>query len=237
VLICECTYGDRDHPPRIKVEQDFLAKVHSIIDSGQSVLIPVFALGRSQEILLLLAQERLTVPIYFDGMSNETSDIIISNPSSVKDVKALEKALKKAVRVKKMSERMDAVHGQSIIITTSGMLTGGPILFYLKQVADRADFKVLLTGYQVEGTNGRSLLDRKEINIEGAVRRVAGDVMQFDFSAHDGMSELKALIRKISPKKIIFVHGDESAILKMKEWADALDIECFAPKLGEYIDV
>lgn len=237
IMVCECTYGGRDHPPRAGVDKEFLSKVHSVVDKGGSVLIPVFALGRSQEILLLLVQEKFPATIYFDGMSNETSDIVISNPSSVKDVRALERALGKVVRVRKQSQRAEALRGPSIIITTSGMLTGGPVLSYLEQVADRPDLTILLTGYQVEDTNGYSLLHRKEVEINGSVKRVAGEVLQFDFSAHAGMSELKSLIRGVSPKKVVFVHGDPSALAAMHEWADARGLESYVPKIGDSLDL
>ncbi len=235
VLICESTYGDREHPPRDRVEKAFLDRIDRTLRKGGSVIVPVFAVGRSQEILMLLVKRKWNVPVYFDGMGRDVTDIAIGNPDDVKDSRALKDALKKVRPVGSRSDRQRALKEQSIIVTTSGMLTGGPVLHYMKYLLNDPKNAVLLTGYQAEHTNGRMLADSRTIFIDGVRKKVRCDVAQFDFSAHAGMSGLKALVRKVRPKKVFFVHGEESAVLNMKEWADALGMDGYAPKLGDII--
>ncbi|MFC1741549.1 MBL fold metallo-hydrolase [Nanoarchaeota archaeon] len=237
VMICESTYGDRDHPPRRKVEDGFIEEIEKTIAEGGSVIIPVFAIGRSQEILLLLATHKFKVPIYFDGMGVAATDLMLQNPESVKDGRLLNAALKKVKLIRSRGDRMEAIKRQSIILTTSGMLTGGPILHYLKYMHDNPKHAVLVTGYQAEETNGRLLLEQGDIFIDGHKRKVNCKVKQFDFSAHAGMSELKELVRKANPKKVIFLHGEERSVMNLKQWADALGMAAYAPKLGDVIEL
>jgi putative mRNA 3-end processing factor len=237
ILICESTYGDREHPDRQKTEMDFMKSLEATIAKGGSVIIPVFALGRSQEILLLLAKHKFKIPIYFDGMGITATDIAINNPESIKDARALKQALQKVKTVKSANDRMDAVKRQSIIVTTSGMLTGGPIMHYLKYMHNNPRHAILITGYQGEETNGRLLLEQKQIYIDGWRKGVSCHVEQFDFSAHAGMSELKELVRKIRPKKVFFVHGEKESVQNLQEWASALGMEAYAPKLGDVIEI
>lgn len=237
VLICESTYGDREHPERMKTEEEFLDSIEAALKSGGSVMIPVFAVGRSQEILMVLARRKFTVPVYLDGMSIDVTNLALDSPDEIKDAKSLSAALKKVKLVKGNPDRMAAIRRQSIIVTTSGMLTGGPIMHYMKYLINDAKNAILLTGYQAEYTNGRLLLDKGQVFIDGVKRNVRCKVRQFDFSAHAGMSQLKALVRAVRPKKVFFVHGDEPAVLKMHEWAEALGMESYAPRLGDIIDV
>lgn len=236
VLICESTYGDRDHPPRDKAEQKFLDCIQDTLRRGGSVIIPVFALGRSQEVLQILADRKFDAPVYFDGMGITATNIALENPDSIRDPAALKKAFSRARVVKSNRDRMEAVKTKSIIVTTSGMLTGGPVMHYLKYLNDPKN-SILLTGYQAEHTNGRLLLEEGKLFIDGWKTGVKCEVRQFDFSAHAGMSRLKALVRKVGPKKVFFVHGEQSSVENMRAWADALGMEAYAPKLGETVRI
>jgi putative mRNA 3-end processing factor len=237
ILICESTYGDREHTNRQKTEEDFLDAIEEVISNGGSVIIPSFALGRSQELLLILASRKFSVPTYFDGMGVQATEIIINNADDLVNLGALKSALKKVRVVKKDSERMQAMKTGSIIVTTSGMLTGGPVLYYLKYMHADAKHAVFLTGYQGEDTNGHLLLEKKQLFIDGQRKDVACIVRQFDFSAHAGISGLKSLVRKIRPKKVFFVHGEEHSVRNLSEWASAMGIDSYSPKLGESFEV
>jgi putative mRNA 3-end processing factor len=236
-MLCETTYGDRDHPPRQKEEDNFIKKINETLENEGSVIIPVFALGRSQEILLILAQNKFKVPVYFDGMGIAATDIILSNAEDLKDKKSLEQALKKVKKIKSEKDRMDAVKKQCIIVTTSGMLTGGPVMYYLRYMHNDPRHAILMTGYQAKGTNGRLLLEKSQVYIDGWKKPVKCKIAQFDFSAHSGMSELKELVRHIKPKKVVFVHGEPESVMNMQEWASAMGMDAYAPRLGDIIQV
>ncbi|NQU79548.1 MBL fold metallo-hydrolase [Candidatus Woesearchaeota archaeon] len=237
ILICESTYGDREHPSRSDVEKKFLAEIDKTLADGGTPIIPVFALGRSQEIAMLLVKQKFGVPIFFDGMSREASKIILSNPSSVRDPKLLSLAMNKVHAVKGHKDRMSAIRKQSIIVTTSGMLTGGPIMTYLKYLHADPKNSILLTGYQAEGTNGRLLLEEGNIFIDGELKKVRCNVKHFDFSAHAGKSQLKDIVRVAKPKNVFFVHGEKKSVSELHDWASALNMRSFAPDIGDVVDI
>jgi putative mRNA 3-end processing factor len=235
VMICESTYGDRDHPKRLKTEADFVRSIQSALKRGGSVVIPVFAIGRSQEILMVLAKQKFKVPVWFDGMGLKATAMTLENPRSIKSASDLKSALAGVRQVNGDAERMSAVKQQSIIVTTSGMLTGGPVMHYLKYLGSDPKNAVLLTGYQAEDTNGRLLLESGSVFIDGNRKVVKAEVKQFDFSAHAGLAELKKLVRKVKPKTVVFVHGEKRSVENLKEWADALGMDAYAPEVGDVI--
>jgi putative mRNA 3-end processing factor len=117
------------------------------------------------------------------------------------------------------------------------MLTGGPVMSYLKRIHNHKTDAVFMTGYQADETNGKLLLDTGSVFIDGRKIQVNCIVKQFDFSAHDGQSDLKKLIRKIQPKSIFFVHGEDKSVQTLCDWADALGIKAYGPKVGETIEL
>jgi len=101
------------------------------------------------------------------------------------------------------------------------MLDGGPVLEYIRRSKDDKKSAILLTGYQVEDTNGRMLMDTGSIEIEGEIEKVNCEVCHFDFSAHSGHDELVAFAEGAQPDEVILVHGDNREEL-------AEDIRSFA---------
>lgn len=236
VLICEATYGNSDHPPRHQTEKELLNAIEETIERGGSALVPVFAVGRAQEIMMVLNSENLGIPVYLDGMAKEATDMILEYPKSIKDPVALMKAYEKVRCVKGQRQRLNIRKSQGIFVTTSGMLTGGPAMDYLKHMHNEPRNSILLTGYQGEQTNGRMLLGQGQVFIDGWKTNVACNVKQFDFSAHSGQSELKKMIKMANPHTLIFNHGDKAQIEAMKEWAEMMDIDVYAPEFGDRIE-
>ncbi|MDO8643093.1 MAG: MBL fold metallo-hydrolase [Candidatus Woesearchaeota archaeon] len=241
-LICESTYGDREHPDRKKTEKEFINEIKTTIARGGSVLIPVFAIGRAQEILLVIGNAYdqglipANVPYYLDGMAAAATKITIEYPESIKQSARLAQCFRRAQKITNPRERIAAVRKQGIFITTSGMLTGGPIIEYLKCLNNSRN-ALLLTGYQGEHTNGRLLEEEGMVFIDGWKTRVHCSWKKFDFSAHAGLSELKRLIRTIHPKQVAFVHGDPAAIKNIAVWASAMDITTHAPNMCDKIHI
>ncbi|MBW2995061.1 MBL fold metallo-hydrolase, partial [Candidatus Woesearchaeota archaeon] len=147
IMICESTYGNREHVNRQDVENKFLDRVRETLANGGSVLIPVFAVGRAQEIMLLIDRLEEHVPIYLDGMAEEVSRIVLEEPIWIRDGTALRKAFQRVKLVKRGQRREDLVKQQSIILTTSGMMEGGPVIEYLKHIHFDEKSSILLTGY------------------------------------------------------------------------------------------
>jgi putative mRNA 3-end processing factor len=118
-----------------------------------------------------------------------------NHPRFLKDAEELNNAFGDAMFVS-ARKRKKAISQPSVIVTTAGMLNGGPVLYYLKKVHDDPRSKVLLTGYQIEGTNGRKLVEEGCVEVNGEVVKVNTGVEQYDFSAHAGDRELKELVSR-----------------------------------------
>jgi putative mRNA 3-end processing factor len=236
VMICEATYGDRDHPDRKEQENELIKEIKATLDRDGGVLLPSFAVGRAQEMMMILKEHDFGVPVFIDGMAKKVTNIYLKKPEYIKSQRELIDATAKVRFVKNWKQRAEIARQQGIFITTSGMLDGGPVLDYMGYMYHNDRNSVLLTGYQVEGSNGRLLLDEGRIYIDGNRVKFKGNVKKLDFSAHAGMSDLKKLISKINPEKLIFVHGDQPAIESMRKEHENKH-QVFTPKLGDSLDI
>ena len=234
VMLCESTYGNREHQSRTQEENNFLDEVKNTLKRGGSVLIPAFAVGRAQAIAILLSKRKWNVPIYMDGMAKKITRIIQRYPESIKNSYELEQALERITIIQNPRHRMQALESQGIFLTTSGMLDGGPVLEYLKHFYFNEKNSLLMTGYQVEGSGGRHLLDTGKIFIDGNMLKVKCLVKKFDFSAHSGKKELVSLINRIKPRNLILEHGDPDSIEIMSN-SVSHDMNIFTPTTGETI--
>lgn len=240
VLITESTYAARDLPAREPLGDEFLNRVEETIKQGGRVLIPVFAVGRAQDVLITLAKRKWKVPVYFDGMCKQVTRKILTNPSRyVKNKNALHKMYFETVRfVTSEKARNDIATRPGIFVCTSGMLQGGPAIHYLKHMWHDEKSAVLLTGYQVKDTNGWLLSEKKEVYIKGWKTKVCCYVQRFDFSAHLSKEDLHAFIKAVNPKTLIINHGNEEAVTTLEAWAHKnTDAKVYAPHTGEEIDL
>lgn len=236
VMISEATYGDRDHPERKKEEKDFVDQIKKTLASGGSVLIPAFAVGRAQEVFELLNKHNINVPIYLDGMAKQVSKLYRRKPEYITQYDRYVKSLSKVKLVKNWKERQEIARKQCIIITTSGMMDGGPVIDYLGYFYHNEKNSILLTGYQAEGSNGRFLLEEGKVFIDGNRVNVKAFVKKYDFSAHAGRKELVDLINKVNPRVLILQHGDVEPLESLeKEFKSKCKV--IVPKLGETIDI
>jgi len=209
-LIVESTYADREHPDRKSQEKELVRIINDTLSRDMPVLIAAFAVGRAQEILLILDKYGIDYPLYLDGMAKKATTIINNYNSLLKDPEALNEALEKVEYIGRNSQRKHAIKQPSVIVTTSGMLTGGPIVWYLKQLYDKADSSLVLTGWQLDGTPGKLLLETGRFITEEENLEVKMNVTRLDFSAHAGRSGLFELVKKINPEKVFCVHGDHT---------------------------
>lgn len=237
VMITECTYGDRGHPDRKDTERRFLESVQTTLNKGGSVLLPAFAVGRAQELIILLSKSKIDVPIYLDGMARKVTDLYLSMPQYTKDAPLLKQAKKKVQYIMSELDRKKVLEEPSIIITTSGMVTGGPVMEYLKMMFFEPKHTILLTGYQGDGTNGRLLLTERCAYIDGKKVQWTGTIEQFDFSAHAGQSDLLSAVQRMKPKVLILNHGDEIAIQTMLEKTKKIVSKVYAPNVDEVLEL
>jgi len=232
ILIIESTYFGVVHPEREELEREFVESVIETLDAGGHAIIPAFAVGRTQEILMILEKHGITP--YVDGMGKDVGKILEQYPEYVKDAKDLKKAIRNAIPVER-GKRERVLEEPAVVVTTAGMLNGGPAMFYISRLYKDEKSKVLLTGYQVEGTNGDIALKTGMLNLGVRTVKLRMGIEQYDFSAHADDEQLKEFVKKAAERgvEIVFtVHGEDSE--KFAEWIEReIEIEAYAPKNGE----
>jgi len=232
ILFLEGTYAGRDHPEkREEVEKGLLDKIDEVVKRGGVAVLPAFAVARSQELAMVL--EKSGFNVWFDGMGKRVSKIFLKYPSYLRSSDKLRRALNKLNMIHSEKSRKLAVKSE-VIITSSGMMDGGPVLDYMRKLKDDPKSAVLLTGYQVEDSNAKRLIDKGKLDFYGVIEKIECEVQYFDFSAHAGHSELIEFAKKCSPQKIVIMHSDNSKVL-----AEPLKgvAEVYTPKTGEIVEL
>ncbi len=223
----ESTYGNRRHKDRAQQEAALVRDVVKVIEEGRKVLIPAFAVARSQEVILILkdAMEWKQIPVYVDGMVNKVNDVYSRfvddlSPSLQCRAKDGEDIFYSAF-VKKVDPKAHRDHILSgppcCIVSSSGMLNGGMSNYYAKRLAGDPKNLIAITGYQAKETPGRKLQDERVPNLDEQEVSVKCKVEQYSLSAHADQKELTELVEKLSPHTCFLVHGDDSARERLAE--------------------
>jgi len=232
ILFLEGTYAGRDHPKkRDEIEREFLDKIDEVVKRGGVAVLPAFAVARSQELALVLKNSGYN--IWFDGLGKKVTKIYLKNKNYLRSADDLKKIFNKLNLVHSNQGRKLALKSE-VIITSSGMMDGGPVLNYANKLKDDPKSAFLLTGYQVEDSNARLLVDKGHLNFYGVMEKINCEVQYFDFSAHAGHSEIIEFAKKCNPEKIVLMHSDnrEALLEPLKEFTEVL-----IPKTGETIDL
>ena len=233
-LLIESTYGAKEdiQPTRQEVESAFINAVNNTLADGGKVLIPIPAVGRAQEIMMVIdhymkSGEMVEAPVFTEGMISEASAIHEAYPEY------LARELKQKIletddnpfdseyftNIEHADAREEPLRDNSpcIILATSGMLEGGPVLEYFKNIAPDKKNKVLFVSYQVNGTMGRRVLDgSKQVTMlgkEGKVEVVTINcsVEKLDgFSGHSDYNQLMSFVQRLRPKlrRVLVNHGE-----------------------------
>ncbi len=237
VLVIESTYGDRLHSPRELEERRLLEMVAGVVERKGKLLIPAFAVGRAQEIILLLLKEfrakRLkNFPVYVDGMVRSVCRVYSNFPAY--QTKYTRKLIEKYGNpffnivdeiqpVASPKEREEVLAGGSCcIIASSGMMTGGASLYYAPRIVADERNGIAITGYQDEESPGRALLnladgETNELSIGGKLVEVKSSVAKYALSAHADANEIAGLIEQINPRQIVLVHGEGQSRPQLSE--------------------
>jgi KH/beta-lactamase-domain protein len=254
-LVIESTYGGHHdiQPSRVEAANQLRSVIDQTITRGGKILIPVFAVGRSQEVMLVIEElmrtgKLSTVPVYLDGMIWEATAIHTAYPEYLNSQLRTQifqmgqnpflSEIFKRVDSADMRERICNDPDPSIVLATGGMMNGGPVLEYLKTWADNPKNTLVFVGYQAEGTLGRkiqkgyselSLTDRgRQLNLPFKMDNETVD----GFSGHSDRRQLINYVSTLEPKpeRIIVCHGEEH---KCSDLASALykkfNIETRAP--------
>jgi putative mRNA 3-end processing factor len=234
VVVCESTYSDVEHEDRRTVEERFVESVRTTLWEGGTVVVPAFAIGRTQELLLIC--EEHDIPCYVDGMGKQVTEMLRQYPGFVRDADALRRAKSHARFVTgRDGQRKRITDQNAAIITTSGMLSGGPAMTYIPEIRSNPTNKITMTGYQVEGTPGRDLVETGSAEIDGRMLPVAAQVEQYDFSAHADRNGILAFLDDYRGSRVLVNHGDRCPTFAAELREDGFDAR--APELGETITV
>ncbi|KAL2608096.1 hypothetical protein R1flu_026669 [Riccia fluitans] len=249
LLITESTYATTVRDSKRAREREFLKKVHNCVAGGGKVLIPVFALGRAQELCILLDEywERMNLkyPIYFSAgltmQANVYYKLLISwTNQKVKDTYVTRNTFDfKHVSPFDQSQ-MDAP-GPCVLFATPGMLSGGLSLEVFKHWAPSEQNLVVVPGFCMTGTVGSKLVSGKATKLDVDKRNpvdVRCQVHQLSFSAHTDAKGIMDLVKHVSPRNVVLVHGEKPkmAILKSRITTE-LGIPCYDPANHETVEV
>ncbi|HDH07371.1 MAG TPA: beta-CASP ribonuclease aCPSF1 [Thermoproteales archaeon] len=233
VLIMESTYGGKTLESREETEIKFIKYVKETLERNGKVLIPVLAIGRAQEIMLVLADymsrgEIPEVPVFIEGMIAEATAIYTTFPEY------LSKTIREKILyhdenpflydafeiIRDPRKRSEAIEsGPAIILATSGMLTGGPVMEYLRELAPDKRNTLIFVSFQVEGTLGRRIVNGlRELTFTSRNGKVEIVKMKMQvemvegFSGHSDEKQLLGYLSRITPapKTVILGHGEPS---------------------------
>lgn len=232
VLVMESTYAGREHPDRRETERRFRDKIEETVERGGKAIVAAFAVGRTQEILMTL--ESSGFEVWLDGMARTVNQIYRGAPEYLADARRFRRALEGVQSVRHPGQRREALRDADVIVTTGGMLDGGPVLFYLGELHRDPRNALLLTGFQVDGSNGRQLLDTGTLTVDDVTIRPECEVDRFDFSAHAGHSDLLEFVRGSGARTLVLMHGEERGKI-----AAALgdELQVLTPENGERFEV
>ena len=247
VLLLESTYGDRDHRPQPETLAEFRRLILDAQARGGKVLVPSFAVGRTQELVYHLGELRrageLTLPVFVDSPLAEATTRIYRQHRELYDEQAqalLENGdaplgfdSLRFCHTAEESMALNRLEGPAVIIAASGMCTGGRIVHHLKHHAGRKETCILMVGFQAVGTPGRALVDgARTITLMGERLEVNASVHTLGgFSAHAGQTELLVWTGRFPRRadgrrpRTVLVHGEQS------------QRQALAAKLGERLQV
>ena len=230
LLVTETTYGNRLHADRRTSENLLVSRVAQVLETGGRVLIPAFAIGRAQEVLLILKQALRhkkipACPIFVDGMVRSVCGVYSHHPRYVS--RSLLRESRRSghpffsdaiVPVANAQARQDVLSaGACVIVASSGMLSGGPSASYAAELARRESDAILITGYQDEESPGRALLNLAEqsgprpLRLGDQVVDVRCTFETYSLSAHADRMQMVGLIEALGPRTVVLVHGDAEA--------------------------
>ncbi len=258
-LVLESTYGGRndyqtDQEDSERKLKDVIRRTH---DRGGTVLIPAFAVGRSQEIMLVLEEAMRSgdipeMPVHLDGMIWEATAIHSTYPEYLRD--DLRERIFHDDENPFLAEQFNHIDGgederqavsdgdPSIVLSTSGMMTGGPIMSWLRHIGPDPDSRLVFVGYQAQGTLGRRIQSgRDEVPIGDRNGRGRSETLSLEmdvetvdgFSGHADRQGLENFVRTMNPRpeKVLCVHGDERSV---QDLSSALyhefNMRTFAPR-------
>ena len=231
-VVIESTYGNRDHEPTRSIPDELAEIVNRTAQAGGNIVIPSFAIERTQELLYFLAllckDNRIPhLRIFVDSpMATQVNTVFKRHPflfdtDTIRLAQTIRLSNVTVVRSSQESKSINHIRGSVIIIAGSGMCTGGRIKHHLCYNIGRPECTVLFVGYQAQNTLGRHILDgEKQVRILGEEYDVKAKIERISgFSAHADRTELLKWLEGLdgTPRKIFVTHGEPDASATLAE--------------------
>lgn len=263
-VVVESTYGGREHEPADEAIRLLAEVVRATHEAGGVLLVPSFAIGRTQEVVWqldrLIEQGKIpTLPLYLDSpMAQKASDVYRRHPEFYDEETArllaggntpLDYPNQTITRSVQDSIAIERAPRPYMIVASNGMLTGGRVVAHARNLIDDPDATILFVGYQGKGTLGAHLqAGAKTVKLDGQVRQVRCRVRSISgFSAHSDESELLDWLRNFAdgrapgspgyPRLVFLVHGDPEAQLAIAPKVQALGFEVHVPTWREQVEL
>jgi metallo-beta-lactamase family protein len=256
-LILESTYGDRIHAPLGQVAETLTAIINRTAGRGGKIIVPAFAVGRTQQLVLILHQlmnaHRIpSIPVFVDSpLAINVTDVFRKHPECFNEEanRFLTDGqdpfgFRRLTYVREVSEskKLNDLHGTCVIISASGMCEAGRILHHLRNNIEDPRNTILITGFQAEHTLGRKILEKwAEVPIFGEPVRLRAEVSSLDeLSAHADQKELIDWMRPIAKglKRVFLVHGETGQAAALAQVITReYGVEAVQPARGESFEL
>lgn len=239
ILIIESTYSQTEQAPREESEKNLVQFAYDVIERGGTLFIPAFSVERAQEIACVLKATNFKHRISMDGMALKANEIMLRNPSFLRDPDGFKKIITEVEWVKGWHRRKHLVKEPGVIISPAGMLVGGTALFYLQEIAKNPNNGIALVSYQGKGTPGRLLLEKGLVSYNGKTKKSLAEVKHYEFSGHSSRKELFEILGKIKGNpRVLTVHGDDMSCTKFaSEIKEKYGFDAIAPDNGQIVEV
>jgi putative mRNA 3-end processing factor len=239
IVVTESTYARRINPDRDELEENLVQTVLETLEREGSVLIPAFAVGRSQEMMCILEQHNIPqkYPIYLDGMARKVNDILMNHPEYIASPQSFSRAVGRTKIINSNKDRTRAIRDGGIIISPAGMLKGGASHVYFKALHGDPKNSIILVSFQVPGTPGAQLLAKRKIVMGNRVFDVAANVLQFHLSSHSDWREMMRLLLGIPDEPEFYcVHGESESCDAMAQKLGKRGRQAYVPEEDEQIE-
>ena len=231
-VFVEGTYGGRNHPNLDEEVKRFTDRIVEVVDRGGTALVPAFANGRTQDIVMRLHKFLPEMDVHVNGMGKHIAKLQMEHPESLRNPQELEDAWRWAKKISSKSDRNKALNAD-IIVSTSGMLDGGPALWFLNRLRHDMKNAVLFTGYQARDSGGRNLLEKGRLPIFGNMTEVPLELDQFSFSTHAGHDEIVRFVQECKAEEVVLYHTDPNhARPHLVEELEELNFKVHSPVNG-----
>jgi metallo-beta-lactamase family protein len=255
LLVIESTYGGRHHPAGVDISSALAGVVDTVVARNGVLIVPAFSIGRTQEILFRLreleGEGRIPeLPVFLDSPMAIDATKVYARHAEEHDIETadlvaegtnpLRPARLKFTHTVGESKRLNGMWGEPmIVISASGMATGGRVPHHLKRRLPHAENVVAFVGYQAEGTLGRELVEGADrVRIHGEDIDVRATVTRLEaFSAHADEDELLRWVGEAVPRRIALVHGEEEPRRALaKAMRQSFDAEVILPARGDVLE-